>query len=231
MSFQKLTSASAVIFFAIAVSAQTTTTTTSTSAEKRSGTATRSEDQGLEVGSGASRSSADRMATARGDQAGWIPSIHFGFGTRDQSGNSDLDGDAVSAMFIGTYYFPQSTWLADAGLGFQKNYFRNTEAQPTTGILSFSGRYQFPQRWSIGPVVDALVGTTDEFGSANRYMTYAGVIGFKEIIFPIDALMRVGLKYTVEVGISDQRSNFFAIVLQWGVGANNPAVRAVSMSK
>lgn len=227
MAFRKLIAVSAILFFTGTVSAQTQTseTKTTTKTERKSGSA-----EG-DVETTTSRSAVNQMASPRNNQPGWVPALHFGIGTRDQSGNSSLDGDAVTAMFVGTYYFPNSAWLADAGLGFQKNYFRNTSSQPTNGVVSIGGRYQFPQRWSIGPVVDALIGTSDEFGSANRYVTYAGLTGFKEITFSNDALLRVGLKYTSEFGYADQTSNFFGVVLQWGVGSANPTVQSVSMSQ
>lgn len=210
MKIQKLITSLAVVFFAGSAFAQTTTTTTTTSGE------------------GSNRSVASRYSTTQ-NRSGWIPSVGLGFGHLDQSGNSDIDGDAVSALAIGTWYFDNSNILADAGIGLQKEYFR--DSQPTVGLIQLSGRYEFPRRWSIGPVVEALIGTTEEFGSANNYLTNAGVLGMKELTFANDTLVRLGLKYTTEFGVGNQTSNFFGVVAQWGFGAGNSAVRSVTMNK
>lgn len=224
MKIQKLITTLAVVVFAGSAFAETTTTTTTTrspaySSSRRSG--------GSSYDAGTNRSIASGMATAR-NESGFMPAVGLGFGHLDQSGNSDIDGDAVSASLIGTYYF-NNNWLADAGLGVYKQYFR--DVQPTAGMISLSGRYQFPGRWSIGPAADFLFGTTQDFGSANNYLTMGGIVGFKELVFANDQLLRLGLKYSTQIGIKDQTSNFFGVVAEWGIGGSNSLVRSVSMNQ
>jgi hypothetical protein len=170
------------------------------------------------------RSTATRYSTSR-SQSGWFPSLGLGFGHLDQTGNSENDGESLTALLVGTYYFTESPWVADAGVGIHKQYFSGLEEQPIVGMLSFSGRYQFANRVSVGPVVDGFIGTSDAYGTANRYLTMVGVEGFKEIAFTNDSLARFGLKYSQEFGINDQNSNYLGLVFQWGIGSENSLIR------
>lgn len=176
------------------------------------------------------RSVATNYSSARA-ASGWLPSLGIAFGHMDQSGNSDVDGEGLTALLVGTYYFPNANWVADAGVGFHKQYFKDVTDQPIVGAISTSGRYQFANRVSIGPVLDALIGTSDEYGTANRYLTMVGLQGFKEIVFSNDSLARFGLKYTTEAGISGQTSNYLGLVFQWGIGSENSVIqRATAMN-
>lgn len=177
------------------------------------------------------RSTATRMSSAT-SQSGWFPSLGLGFGHLDQTGNSDVDGEGLTALIVGTYYFDQSPFVADAGLGFHKQYFSGTEDQPIVGVVSLSGRYEFANRVSIGPVVDGFIGTSEDYGTANRWLTMVGIQGFKEIAFTNDSLGRFGLKYSQEAGIDDQNSNYLGLVFQWGIGSQNSLIqRATAMNQ
>lgn len=177
------------------------------------------------------RSTATRYATSAG-QSGWFPSLGLAFGHVEQTGNADADGEGLTALLVGTYYFEDTPWVADAGLGFHKQYLADTEDQPIVGALSVSGRYEFANRVSIGPVADAFIGTSDDFGTANRWLTMIGVQGFKEIAFTNDSLGRFGIKYTTEAGIEDQTSNYLGLVFQWGIGSENSLIqRSTAMNQ
>ncbi len=167
------------------------------------------------------------LASTRSDE-GFMPAIGIGFGHLDQSGNSDAKGDGINAQLIGSYYFGNSAWIGDAGLGFQKQYFRGTDTQPTVGLLTLDGRYDFGNRFSAGPVADIIFGNGGDFGSANRYLTLLGVIGLKEFTLANDQMIRAGLKYDTQLGQSNQTNNYFGVVVQWGIGANNSYVKSAS---
>lgn len=170
------------------------------------------------------RSTATRYSSAT-SQSGWFPSLNLGFGHVEQTGNADADGEGLTAMLVGTYYFADTPWVADGGLGFHKQYLNDVGDQPIVGAISASGRYQFANRVSIGPVADAFIGTSEDFGTSNRWLTMVGVIGFKEIAFTNDSLARFGIKYTTEAGIEDQTSNYIGLVVQWGIGSENSLIR------
>ncbi len=157
------------------------------------------------------------------NRSGWLPSVGLGFGHLDQSGNSDVDGDSIAVTLLSTWYFDNSNWLADAGIGIQKQYF--TDSQPTAGLVTFSGRYELARQFSVGPVLDLMFGTTEDFGSANNYYSMAGVQGFKEINFSNDHMLRIGLKFTTQFGISDQTSNLISLIGQWSIGSGNTFVQ------
>lgn len=63
-------------------------------------------------------------STTTGDY-GWLPSIGVGFGHLDQSGISEGDGDNATLELFASYKYPASLWVADMGIGFQRQYFRN----------------------------------------------------------------------------------------------------------
>ncbi|MEZ0390569.1 MAG: hypothetical protein ACAH59_00010 [Pseudobdellovibrionaceae bacterium] len=170
-----------------------------------------------------SRSTANQYSTST-SEAGWFPSVGVDFGHMDQTGNADEDGEGVSVKAVGTYYFPNSAWLADAGLGIHKQYFEDSD-NPVVGLISFSGRYQFPRRFSVGPVFDSFLGTGDEYGSSNDYLAMIGLVGMKEVAFANDSLGRFGLKYSTEFGIEDQSNDYLGLVFEWGIGSQNTLVR------
>jgi hypothetical protein len=180
----------------------------------------------------AASTSSDNRSSARAHYAsthsdeGFFPSVGVGFGHMDQSGNSNVDGDGISAQLIGSYYFGNSNWIADAGLGFRKQYFKGTDSQPTVGLLSLDGRYDFGNRYSLGPIADILIGNGEDFGTSNKYVTMLGIVGLKEFTIMNDQMIRAGLKYTSEVGQSDQTSNFVGLVVEWGIGSQNTYVKS-----
>lgn len=232
MKLQNLITGLAVVLLSTAAMAhettkKTTTTTRQTTSSPSGGSSTDMSGSSTDMEGSTGRSMATRMATTT-NPTGWIPSISLGFGRMDQNGNSDQDGDAISASLVGSYYFDNSNWIGDAALGIHKQYF--SDSQPTAGLLSLGGRYEFGNRFSIGPVVDMLFGTTDAFGSANNYFTLVGVQGFREITFRNDQMVRLGLKFSTEFGINDQTSNLVSVVAQWGVGAANPIVQRANVS-
>ncbi len=179
-------------------------------------------------------SSLDSRSTARAHYAtthsdeGFIPSVGLGFGHLDQSGNSEADGDGVNAQLIGTYMFGDSNWIADAGIGFQKEYLRGTDSQPIVGLLSVDGRYDLGNRYTLGPVADILIGNGGDFGTSNKFLTMIGLVGMKEFRVMNDQLIRAGLKFDTQVGQSNQTSNYLGLVVQWGIGSNNSYVKSAS---
>jgi len=177
------------------------------------------------------RSTATRYSSSAGE-AGWFPSINLAFGHVEQTGNADADGEGLTALLVGTYYFADTPWVADAGVGFHKQYLSGEEDQPIVGAISASGRYEFANRVSIGPVADAFIGTSNDFGTENRWLTMVGIIGFKEIAFTNDSLARFGVKYSTEAGIEDQTSNYLGLVFQWGIGSENSVIqRSTAMNE
>lgn len=172
----------------------------------------------------AGRSVAENYATTTSDR-GFIPSLGVAFGHMDQGGKSDVDGDGVTAQLIGSYLFENSNWIVDGGLGIHKQYFTDIDAEPLLGIISMAGRYNFAGGWSIGPAADLLFGSNEGLGTGNNYLTMIGAVGLKEITFMNDQLVRLGVKYSSEFGVSDQTNNYVGFLAQWGIGANNPWVR------
>jgi hypothetical protein len=167
-------------------------------------------------------------ASTRGE-AGWLPSVSLGFGHMDQGGNSDVDGDNVSLQLLGTYNFVNSNWLADAGIGFEKQYFKDADDQPFVGLLTLGARYDFRYGWTLGPVVDVIIGNSDVYGTANNYLAMAGVVGMKEIYLRNDQMLRLGLKYTTEVGITNQTSSYLGLQAQWAIGSQNSYIQTSSL--
>ena len=156
-------------------------------------------------------------------ESGWLPAVGLTYGNLQQGGNTSLHGDSVGAKLIGTYYFDQSSWLADVGLGAQKFYLQ--DSQPTVGVLSSSARYGFGNRWSVGPVADIYFGNGNAFGTANNQNLFLGAVAYKEFLLTDDQLMRIGLKYDTALLTSGQTSSFLGLTAEWAVGSNNSVVR------
>ncbi len=160
---------------------------------------------------------------------GWLPAVGLGFGHLDQSGSSTADGDAFNFRVLSSWYLTNSNWIADAGVGIHRQYFDNVNSDATVGLLQLGGRYQLNRLWAIGPVVDLLFGNGDDFGSTDDNTTaLVGAIVTREFAIPNDQMLRLGAKFSGEVGESGQTSSWLGISLDWGFGAKSPATRAVS---
>lgn len=173
------------------------------------------------------KEAANTYSTTTGDY-GWLPSIGVGFGHLDQSGFAEGDGDNATLELFASYKYPASLWVADMGIGFQRQYFSET-GSVFLGIATVAQRYQINRMWSVGPMVDIFFGQGSQYGTAKTFITMPGVIAAIDFKISNDQMLKMGVKYTSEMGQSGQTSNQLGIIGTWSVGSANSRVQSQSV--
>ncbi len=157
-------------------------------------------------------------------ERGWLPSVGLTYGYMEQNGTDGLDGGGMGISAVGTMYYPNSDWLADAGLGIQKFYLQDN-LSPTVGVLSGSTRYVWQDRLSAGPSLDVFLNNGESFGSNNNQAAFVGLVGVKEFLMKDDQMLKIGVKYNTGLFTSGQASNFLGMTAEWAVGSRSTTVR------
>lgn len=172
--------------------------------------------------------SAESTYATTTSEFGWLPSIGLGFGHLDQSGHAESDGDNSTLEVFASFKYPESAWVADAGIGFQRQYFSEA-GSVFLGIITVAERYQINNAWSVGPMLDIFFGHGSEYGTSQTFITMPGIVGAIDIKIKNDQMLKLGLKYTSELGQSGQTSNQIGLIGTWSIGSANSQMRSHAM--
>lgn len=163
-------------------------------------------DDESESSSSQSRLSFGKMQTGdRYNPEGLWPFAGAGFGFMGGSSNLRTGGLPMHVKVMGSYYFPESPWIGEAGFGVFNQIFTQDGGGVDTlqaFYLEASGRYRLEEKWQIGPVWSTLIDTSNHFNSGNHDLTsFVGVQLLKEFNYN-EYLMRAGGRVAVDMGIS-----------------------------
>lgn len=141
----------------------------------------------------------------RNNPEGLWPFLGGGVGIMGGSSSLRTGGLPMHIKALGSYYFPENPWIAEAGIGLYNQIFTQDGGGSDTlqaFYLEAGGRYRLENKWQVGPVWSTLIDTSNRFNSGNHDLTsFMGVQLLKEFTYT-DYLMRAGGRVAVDMGIS-----------------------------
>lgn len=141
----------------------------------------------------------------RNNPEGLWPFLGGGVGIMGGSSNLRTGGLPMHIKAMGSYYFADNPWIAEAGIGLYNQVFTQDGGGSDTlqaFYLEAGGRYRLENKWQFGPVWSTLIDTSNRFNSGNHDLTsFMGAQLLKEFTYN-DYLMRAGGRLAVDMGIS-----------------------------
>lgn len=167
----------------------------------------------------------------RGDRynpEGLWPFLGVGAGFMGGSESLRTGGIPTNIKFMGSYYFAESRWVGDAGLGLFNQVFTQSGSGSDAFqafYLEASGRYKLENQWQVGPSLFTLIDTSNRLNSGNHDLTsFVGVQALKEFNYE-EYLMRMGGRLALDLGISGSTVpvGLFELQVTWGDHPNQVA--------
>ena len=166
----------------------------------------------------------------RNNPEGLWPFLGAGVGVMAGSSSLRTGGLPMHIKAMGSYYFTDNPWIAEAGVGLYNQIFTQEGGGSDTlqaFYLEAGGRYRLENKWQAGPVLSTLIDTSNRFNSGNHDLTsFVGAQLLKEFTYN-DYLMRAGGRVAVDMGISGSivPVALFDLHITWGE-APAPVVEA-----
>lgn len=178
---------------------------------------------------GESRLSFDRDVQ-RGDihnPQGLWPLIGVGLGVMDSNEQIRTGGVTNHVKVLGSYYFDDTPWIADAGIGLH-NEFLTQKGRGSDSIQSlhmeFAARYKLSNKWQLGAIWNTLVDNPDRYSSnTNNLASFIGLQAMKEFVWSDQYLVRAGGRVMTDVGIGRETVDTVMAEIQVSFGNSRPA--------
>lgn len=177
----------------------------------------------------------------RGDLSkpqGLWPFIGLGLGVTDSNTSIRTGGVPMHVKVLGSYYFQETPWVADAGIGLHNEFLtQNGKDSDTIQSLytEFAGRYEFTNKWQLGAIWNTLVDNPDRYKSNTENLaSFIGVQALKEFTWNKEYLVRVGGRAMTDVGISGETIDTVMAELQVSFGpseSSNPNIIRVEETR
>lgn len=157
----------------------------------------------------------------RNNPEGLWPFLGFGLGFTGATDTNRTGGLPMNIKAMGSYYFPENPWVAEAGLGFfNQVYTQNGGGSDMMQAfyLEAAGRYRLEDKWQVGGVLYTLVDTSNRFNSGNHDLTtFVGPQLLKEFNYG-DYLVRAGGRVAIDIGIVGEfvPMAMFDLQMTWG---------------
>lgn len=153
---------------------------------------------------------------------GFWPLIGVGMGFMDSNDRIRTGGVPTHLKLIGSYYFDQNPWVADAGIGLH-NQFLTQNGSGSDNIQSLytelAARYKLADRWQLGALWNTLVDNPDRYRSNTENLaSFIGVQVLKEFTYQDKYLLRAGARAMTDVGISGETIDTVMAELQISFG-------------
>jgi outer membrane protein OmpA-like peptidoglycan-associated protein len=159
---------------------------------------------------------------------GLWPLLGAGLGVMDHNDQIRSGGTPLHVKLMGSYYFDNQPFVADAGLGLHNEFLsQNGPGADTIQSLytELSGRYKFANRWQLGAIWNTLVDNPDRYRSnTNNLASFVGVQALKEFVWSDTYLVRAGGRIMTDVGISGETIDTAMAELQVSFGPSAPKV-------
>ena len=132
-------------------------------------------------GSSESRARLLRPSQSFNDPAGWWGFVGVNMGLVDSNTSlqheKDVSGSQLDIRLLGSYYFENSMWLGDLGLGLQNSSFDKgqTDQSVSAVYVEASPRYRLNNNWQFGPALKTFIlGESDFFADSESPATFLG---------------------------------------------------------
>ncbi len=136
---------------------------------------------------------------------GLWPLLGVGMGVMDSNEQIRTGGVTNHVKVLGSYYFDDTPWVADAGIGLH-NEFLTQKGKGSDSIQSlyteFAARYKLTNKWQLGAIWNTLVDNPDRYRSnTNNLASFVGLQAMKEFVWSDQYLVRAGGRVMTDVGI------------------------------
>lgn len=159
---------------------------------------------------------------------GFWPFIGVGLGAMDHNDQIRTGGTLTQVKMVGSYYFDNTPWVADVGLGLH-NEFLSQKGPGSDTIQSLytevAGRYTLTNRWQLGAIWNTLVDNPDRYRSnTNNLASFIGLEAMKEFVWTDKYLVRAGVRAMTDVGIGGETVDSIMGELQVSFGPGSAPV-------
>lgn len=157
---------------------------------------------------------------------GLWPMVGVGFGTMDHNDQIRTGGLPMHFKLLGSYFFENAPWVADAGLGFHNQFLtqKGTGADNIQSLYTeLAARYKLSNRWQLGAIWNTLVDNPDRYRSNTENLaSFFGVQVMKEFVWEGTYLVRAGGRAMTDVGISGETVDTAMLELAVSFGGSKP---------
>lgn len=158
---------------------------------------------------------------------GLWPLLGVGLGVMDSNEQVRTGGVTNHVKVLGSYYFDNTPWVADAGIGLH-NEFLTQKGKGSDSIQSlyteFAARYQLSNKWQLGAIWNTLVDNPDRYKSnTNNLASFVGLQAMKEFVWSDQYLVRAGGRVMTDVGIGREMVDTVMAEVQVSFGNNKSA--------
>lgn len=171
--------------------------------------------------------SVERTGNSVESPKGFWPFLGIGGGWASHDINNKQDGTPLQIKLMGSYYLTDRPWVLEGGLGLQ-NYRFTSNSRPrdssTNGLIDLAARYQFGERWQVGPQVFSAIGNGDDYSSNNNtFTTYVGGQLLKEWNGSSN-IYRLGGRAMVDLSIPERTSTVGMVEFHMSFGGEHKQV-------
>lgn len=158
---------------------------------------------------------------------GLWPLLGASMGVMDSGENVRTGGVPMHVKVMGSYYFDETPWVADAGIGLHNEFLTQSGGGNDT-IQSLytevAARYQFTNKWQLGAIWNTLVDNPDRYKSNTENLaSFIGVQALKEFTWEEKYLVRAGGRVMTDVGLNGESINTIMGELQVSFGDSQKA--------
>lgn len=162
---------------------------------------------------------------------GFWPLLGVGLGVMDSNEQVRTGGVTNHVKILGSYYFDQTPWVADAGIGLHSEFLTQKGGGSDTIhslYTEFAARYQLTNKWQLGVIWNTLVDNPDRYKSNTENLaSFVGLQAMKEFVWSDEYLVRAGGRAMTDVGIGRETVDTVMAELQvsFGRGKSAPVVK------
>ena len=159
---------------------------------------------------------------------GLWPLLGVGMGAMDSGGSTRTGGLPGHLKILGSYYFDNIPFVADAGIGMHNEFLTEKGAGSDTIqslYTELAGRYEFTNRWQLGAIWNTLVDNPDRYRSNTENLpSFLGVQALREFAWNDEYLVRAGGRAMTSVGLNGGSVNMIMAELEVSFGPGHAKV-------
>ncbi len=143
-------------------------------------------------------------------------------GLIDLSEDSNLpnrDGHQVNFKVVGSMYKLSNSFIGDLGAGFQSNTASGfgTEFTTQSFFIDMNARWEFINRWSVGPAANVLIGNKNTFTDEKKTLaSFIGATVHYRQPLTRDWLLKVGARVLTDLDVSSRQVTKWLLDFQIG---------------
>ncbi len=158
---------------------------------------------------------------------GLWPFLGVGLGVMDSNEQVRTGGVTNHVKILGSYYFDETPWIADAGIGLHTEFLTQKGGGSDTVhslYTEFAARYQLTNKWQLGAIWNTLVDNPDRYRSNTENLaSFIGLQAMKEFVWSDEYLVRAGARAMTDVGIGRETVDTVMAEIQVSFGRGKSA--------